>query len=179
MNFADYVRLDIPEGRVKRIARKSDGVILWEAGYVNQVPISIDTDGSVYNGIGYKDGYRVRSGGTEAAMNNCSVTGYIPYKPGDVLRIYPAFTGLNAQNAINFADASFANLGQATASGAAYGICVDANASLWKAAVANVVGDVSVIDISNIPNATAVAYVRVTNLCSGAQMIVTVNEEVS
>lgn len=188
--FASYPRLEIPEGRVKKITRKSDGLVLWEAGYINMVPLSINADGSIYNGgLGYKDGYRIRSGGAEGESGNAVCTGFIPFKKGDVLRIYPAFVGRNTDNAINFADASFTNLGQNTATGSSYGIC-GTNDALWDAALKNAVDGVSVVDISNIPNAGDVAYVRITNfygtssgqtspISSGAELIVTVNEEIT
>ena len=63
LNFKDYIYLDIPEGRVKQIARKSDGLVLWKQGYTNQVPKSTDTNGSIYNGTGYKDNTRLSSSG--------------------------------------------------------------------------------------------------------------------
>jgi len=189
-DFSQFPRLEIGGKRVKKIARKSDGQVLWTAGYINMVPLSINADGTIYNGgLGYKEGYRVRSGGAEGESDNAVCTGFIPFKKGDILRIYPAFIGRNTDNAINFADASFTNLGQNTASGASYGIC-GTNESLWDAAMANVVNGVTVVDISNIPNAGDVAYVRITNfygtasgqtspISSGAELIVTVNEEIT
>ena len=33
--------------------------------YTNLVPTSINSDGSIFNGTGYKDGYRLNSSGTE------------------------------------------------------------------------------------------------------------------
>lgn len=188
IHFADYVRLSIPEGSVTKITRKSDGVVLWSKGYVNQVPISIDADGSIYNGCGYKEGYRIRSGGAESSYSGAVCTGFIPFRQGDILRIYPAFTGRNTDNAINFADSSFANLGQVTNVGACYGICAT-DTAIWQAVDSEVDG-VTVIDISAATNAAEVAYIRVTNIygeandgeesaiASGAELIVTVNEEI-
>lgn len=57
------------------------------ATYTNQIPISIDTDGSVYNSIGYKDGYRLNSSGAEAVLAGTAVTGFIPVKYGDTVRL--------------------------------------------------------------------------------------------
>jgi hypothetical protein len=152
--------------------------------FKNWVGYSTESDGkTIYNGgLGYKDGYRVRSGGAEAVLDYATCTGFIPFKKGDILRIFPAFTGQNTQNAINFSDASRTNIGQQTAT-SSYGICLT-NQSLWLESINNVVDGVSVIDISNIPNADDVAYIRVTNyiervaISSGAEMIVTINEEI-
>ena len=33
------------------------------ANFTNQVPISTDTDGSIFNGVGYKDNVRLSSSG--------------------------------------------------------------------------------------------------------------------
>lgn len=48
-----------------------------QVSYINLVRSSIDTDGSTYNGIGYKDGYRLGSSGSEAELSGCAVSGYI------------------------------------------------------------------------------------------------------
>lgn len=48
--------------------------------YTNQIPISIDTDGSVYNGTGYKENTRYSaSGGGDVAANGVYVSGYVPF----------------------------------------------------------------------------------------------------
>jgi hypothetical protein len=184
MDFSIIKALTIPEGEVTKI--EANGVVLWQAvTYKNWAKYSTEADGTtIYNnGLGYKDGYRVRSGGAEAELVRAICTGFIPFKKGDVLRIYPAFIGKNTENAINFSDASRTNLGQQTGV-TSYGIC-QVNQSLWVASAKNVVDGVTVVDISNIPNANDVAYVRVTNykgeggtISSGAEMIITVNEEI-
>lgn len=48
-----------------------------QAHYANLVRSSIDTDGSTYNGTGYKDGYRVGSSGSLAEYTGYTVSGYI------------------------------------------------------------------------------------------------------
>jgi hypothetical protein len=72
-----------------------------------------------------------------------TVTGYIPYKKGDILYIYPPFTGLNTNNTVNFYNDAFSNLGQVTDSGAYSGICN----STFKTKAIN---GVSVLDISAV-----------------------------
>ena len=54
--------------------------------FTNQVPISIDTDGSVYNGVGYVNDVRLNSSGGYTNSSNHVHTGYIPSVYGDVLR---------------------------------------------------------------------------------------------
>jgi hypothetical protein len=49
--------------------------------YTNQIPISTDVDGGVYNGIGYLEGYRLGSGGTPSDQNGSYLTVLFPAKP--------------------------------------------------------------------------------------------------
>lgn len=146
--------------------------------YTNQVLTSINTDGSIYNdGLGYKVGYRVRSGGDETTCDNCICTGFIPFRKGDTIYIFPKFTGGNTDNTINFADENFTNLGQITSSGAGYGICTDDDPIY------------SSIEINGFTTLTftndfdsRIAYIRVTNnkaRCSNySNFIITRNEEI-
>lgn len=57
--------------------------------YTNQIPISTDSSGNLFEGgKGYKTGYRLSlSSGNESALAGWEVTGFIPCKSGDVIRI--------------------------------------------------------------------------------------------
>ena len=163
--------------------RKGLDVALWR---FNLIPfISTEEDGiTIYNGgLGYKNGYRVRSGGAEAGANSAVCTGFIPFSKEDKLYIYPPFNGGNVQNAINFYNNSYEVLGQVTDSGAQYGICNET----FKTQVIN---GVSVLDLSavTVTGVNDIAYVRVTNaildvdsiislMSDGSEMIITKNEE--
>lgn len=84
MIFANTKALSIPEGVVTKIA--SVGKTLWsKITFTNQVPISTDTDGSIFNGIGYKDNVRLSSSGgiSGSAQANSVTTGFIPFPTGD------------------------------------------------------------------------------------------------
>lgn len=56
--------------------------------YTNQIPISTDANGNVYNSTGWKANTRINSSGAEADGTSYSIntTGFIPIKTGDVLR---------------------------------------------------------------------------------------------
>jgi hypothetical protein len=56
---------------------------------VNLVPTSTDTDGSIYNGTGYKDNARLSSSGSVSgsAQTGSVVTGFIPYAPYQTIRM--------------------------------------------------------------------------------------------
>ena len=56
------------------------------ASYTNQLPISFDTDGSVFNGVGYKSDYRLNSSGSVVAYTGRVTTGFIPCMRGDIIR---------------------------------------------------------------------------------------------
>lgn len=62
-----------------------------EPKYINQIPLSVNADGSEYIGTngedGYKVGYRVNSSGNELAVSGMCCTGYIPYTTGQVIRL--------------------------------------------------------------------------------------------
>lgn len=57
-----------------------------DGGCTNQIPISTDADGSVYNGKGWKENLRVNSSGAEKEMVGYNITGYIPCQKGDTIR---------------------------------------------------------------------------------------------
>ena len=57
IDFTGVKSISIPEGIVKQITRKSDGVILFKSGPKNWIPYSTTTDGkTIFNGgLGYKN----------------------------------------------------------------------------------------------------------------------------
>lgn len=63
---------------------------LNKPSYTNQIPISIDTDGSIYNGKGWKENMRVSSSGVSSATG-INVTGFISVKNGDIIRTSAGF----------------------------------------------------------------------------------------
>ena len=181
MNFKNAKKVTIPEGKVKRIL--SGASVLWKSGYVNQVPLSTEADGkTIYNGgLGYKNGYRVRSGGGEGATNQGACSGFIPVKGGDIVRMSGWDFSYEAnENAINVADSTHTNIGQFTMNPAQYGIFTSAyqaysynsviqeKTGVWKWVVP--------------PAASGVAYIRVSAYNGkgnhGSKMIVTINEEI-
>lgn len=60
-----------------------------EYPFTNQIPRSINTDGTLYIGTngeaGYKTGYRLNSAGTETEASGVTVTGFIPVNDGDTV----------------------------------------------------------------------------------------------
>lgn len=54
--------------------------------YTNVLKTSIDADGNIYNGIGYKENTRINSSFVETTATGWDLTGYIAIKEGDIVR---------------------------------------------------------------------------------------------
>ncbi len=187
--FTNTKALSIPEGEVIKI--ECGDAVLWEKeilpSYKNWVKYSTELDGTtIYNGgLGYKDGIRLRSGGAEGVQPESSCTGYIPVKGEDTVRMsgYNALQGGATYNGINVYDSSFTNLGQAVVNYAdsGYGIFASTYSSYgWS----SVVEDPSGVYVWTVPPDASIAYMRVMGYTvgdgkTGADMIVTVNEEIT
>lgn len=153
-----------------------NGIPVWAAppSYTNWVPTSIDTDGSVYNGCGYKEVLRLNSSGAVKEKTNSVVTGFIPAKGGDVVRI----AGVNwayssSANYICAYDSAFAHIGAGTSQGSVY------TTRVWESMTAD--GEMGIVKLAPLDN---IAYIRVssagdnTKQEKGDKMIVTINEEI-
>lgn len=162
-----------------------DGTLIWKSGYKNWVKFSTEADGkTIYNnGLGYKDGYRIRSGGAEASDPYASHTGFIKASAGQKVRLsgYDVKYTANA-NAINVYDKNHNNLGQITAGSSwSYGI-FEGQTHNWD----DVILEKSGVYYWVVPEGFDIEYIRVTGRTSegggiapdGSKMIVTVNEEI-
>lgn len=190
VNFADYKYLTVPEGDVKKIARKSDGLVLWKRGYTNQVPLSTDTDGSIYNGVGYKDNVRLSSSGgvSSSAQSGSTTTGFIPFPYGDatVIRmkgvvwktVYDVVT--SGHYYINFYDSSkkfLCYLSVGEHANLTHVVTVTRDDNGVETVVWNQSYGTTNSMLQNIRNNAA--YVRINAYGKGADMIVTINEEIN
>lgn len=169
-----------------------DGTIIIP--YTNRVPSSVDTDkvsifGGDYNGDGKNDGYltgyRLSSSGVTKELSASAVTGYIPAKGGDVIRIYNCgfATNAHANNYICAYDSNLTFIGSlATMSGSndlsasgtniksGYEYDVDGNVTLTLA---------NLSDIAYIRVSSRGAEVLTTIGYNPADMVITVNEEIT
>lgn len=74
----------------------------------NQIPLSIDASGAIYQGAGYRKGYRINySDGGDLAESNYWVSGFIPVSVGDIVRIYNMYFNDRSKQAIAFYGADF------------------------------------------------------------------------
>lgn len=176
---------------IKLVELYINGVLVWKSGPKNWVPYSTESDGkTIYNGgLGYKNGYRIRSGGAEGSESTASHTGYIPVKGGD--DVYFSgwdFSANKTANAINVSNSSFTNIGQITPSYSDAGYGIFAPGAAYQSYCYN-----SVVRVSdNVwkwkvpPVASGVTYIRVSGYTTpdfsggdGSKMIVTINEEIT
>ena len=82
--------------------------------YTNQISVSTDTDGSVFNGTGYQKSKRLNSSGGLSDLSNSNatnpafVTGFIPLKSGDVVRMENCYIDTtNGDTSSTFGHASY------------------------------------------------------------------------
>ena len=80
MNFASIKEITIPEGKVSKITRKSDGALIWKKpiAYTNLFDKTAN---------GFKQDYRINSSGDEFANTGWILTNYIPIRLGQKLHI--------------------------------------------------------------------------------------------
>ena len=143
--------------------------------YTNQIPISTDTDGSVY---GYKAGYRLNGSGNPEYMNNSYVTGFIPVAVGDTVYMknvtfqYGVSSGLPSNNQrVSFYNASKTQIVQLNATGLggnANGVKGDDNIWIQFARKSTM----------KCVNCSGVAYFRINAAYIGDDSIITVNEPI-
>lgn len=143
------------------------------ASYTNQIPISTDTDGSVYNGVGYREGYRLSSSGELSSTSGMYVTGFIPAVNTDDVYLKNVTHNRNASDAstqrIAFYDASKTFMFVVGAqSYAAIGKIHDSDGNLIQFKVENY----SDYDASNV------AFFRICASYIGADSVITVNEPI-
>lgn len=185
MDFSKVTAITIPEGVVTKIV--SGGKTLWQKvteTFKNWVSFSVDTDGTVFNGVGYKNNYRLSSSGSVSGsqQSGSTVIGFVPCKYTDVIRIKGA-VWLRDQIStghyyIHFYDSSKKLLGGLAC--ADYGAYANHISITYDSA-----SGVTTFKIIN-PNATTgltqsiknASYFRLNAYGNGANLIVTVNEEV-
>ena len=80
-----------------------------EPTYTNVIPLSIDADGSVFNGTGYIDGYRLSSNYNTnpphyvSAQSGYFTTGFIPYTYADCQNCVPFYVkGVNLDSIADY-----------------------------------------------------------------------------
>ena len=147
--------------------------------YTNQIPISTDTDGSVYNTNGFKSGYRLDSSGAPSPLSGCYITGFIPVKEGDTVYMYNVHNEKVASGSVSpsnqrlsYYDANKAyicqiNGGQSTLQSRVYDGDI-----LTQFKVNDYTAGGTTYDMANV------AYFRIAAAYIGADSVITVNQTI-
>ena len=190
MDFSTIKSLVIPEGEVTKIT--AGNTVLWEAiSFTNQVPISTDTDGSIFNGTGYIENRRLSSSGglSSSAQNGSVTTGFIPFPDGDktYIRIkgvewWQASPNYGGHHYIMFYDAN-KNVIDATnnrlespANNLGHIVTITRDSNGVETIKFNETYGTSNSLLQTIRNKAK--FIRITAHGKGADMIVTINEEI-
>lgn len=175
-------------GGVINIASVTGNIVITavaEVGIVNQIPKSIGSDGKPYNGgTGYKTNTRLNSSGVESTDTGLEVTGFIPVKWGDTVRLknidWPVYSGSGACKAYAWIyESNFA-----TPTLTAGTLCcirevddiagtvkTDSNGKLAEFRITSTL-------FPYVANTANIAYVRVSAYDINSNSIITVNQEI-
>lgn len=187
MNLPDFKELSI--NGIKMVELFINGFLVWAMKtFTNQVPISTDTDGSIYNGVGYKDNVRLSSSGgvSGTALNGSVTTGFIPFPDGDktIIRMKGvewkyATANYDGHYYLNFYDGSKKYLSGRTSKdhegySNVFTVTRDANG------VETVTFNQEYGNTNSFLNSVrSASFFRINAYGKGADMIVTINEEIT
>ncbi|MBR7132337.1 MAG: metallophosphoesterase [Clostridia bacterium] len=166
--IADYDNRKITVVRVGRGEGREIEIKNYAVSYTNVLQSAIDTDGSVYNGMGYKANTRWSSSSdTETTADGIYLTGYIPVSAGDVIRLKNITMPEEDTNncTVFFFGSSF---GAETKIHQATNLTAYENAA-WK--------DNNLSEFTIASTETS-AYIRVQASYIGADSIITINEPI-
>lgn len=189
---AVYQALENVEGKVPTFDIDENGhlVILPDSAYTNLVSTAIDADGSIYNGVGFADGYRISSSGEIKAQSGTVLTGFIPcsgINDDTVIRMKGVEFDVEAilHTGIAFYDNNFnilccARFPDGTMINQAVQDLIYPGADAGTSSAMGSDG-ITVVDINFSEYVLAnnpISYMRVFAKGSGANMVVTIDEEI-
>lgn len=138
-----------------------------EPSYKNQIPLSLNSDGSEYVGYngedGYSIGYRIRSNGQEEISERNCCTGFIPCAAGDTLRFKNIETESTGYSIPRFFSQQFT-------------VVSTTEIHLYGDSFAQ---DENGVRSITVPDNSAIAYIRVTVGGLSDESVITVNEEIT
>jgi hypothetical protein len=198
MDFSAIKKLTIGGIELKQLF--INGIQVWRS-FTNQVRQSIASDKTPFNGgLGYWNGQELSgSSGSQRAGTGYTCTGFIPVKQGDVIRIKGCnWYSTKATNYIVAYTSTFVHWGTTSAGGGHYYGNTATTVNPEKMPIEHadyggswdVQSNVSTITIAKDPSHKTygyknIAYIRLSvrgdgsGAVDGADLIVTVNEEIS
>lgn len=183
MDLSAYKSLRI--NGVELVKLVINGVVAWaKKTYTNLVPLSTDTDGSIFNGVGYKENVRLSSSGgiSSSAQAGSVTTGFIPWGGDtDILRMKGVeWVHENGYHYyVNFYNSSKGFLDYISANAQSGGDFDHILTVTRENGVTTFVWNTD-YGTSNtlLQHVRAAKYIRITAKGNGADMIVTINEEI-
>lgn len=168
MDFRTLKKLTIDGVELKQLF--INGVQVWKGvNYTNQIPISTDKDGSIYNGKGYKEN-TYDNNGNVGTNNGTALTGFIPCKAGDVIRLQKMPFNTSVSNCrLTLYKADKTLLGQYMVSSGWF------MNTVFKG-VKDSAGNYIQWTIENSSSYAATAFVRITAASITAASVVTINQ---
>ena len=149
---------------------------VFSYAFTNEIPISSNTDGSIFNGVGYQSGYRLSSSGALSSYSGSYVTGFIPVSYGDTVYMQDVTfqtgvtSGLTSDNQrIAFYDASKTFIGLAISNSTVALSAVTDSDGVWTQWT---VQNSSGLNLSNV------AYFRINGSYIGSDSVISVNDEI-
>lgn len=170
MDFSGFKRLIIDGIELKQLF--INGIQVWKGvSYTNQIPISTDTDGSIYNGKGYRTGYYDNNG--NVGLNTTTdLSGFIPCKIGDVVRLKNVkYDGSNSSARLTFYKPDKTYIGQVTSNSSWI------MNNIFKAET-DASGNYVKITINSHTATTGCGFFRISANEINSSSIITVNEEI-
>lgn len=161
-------------------------------GYTNQIPISTDANGNVYNGTGYKAASRCNSSGDVVDIENtdCEIppfaTGFIPAETGAVIRLENCYIdgGYSSSESTGAYGAGAWGLRSGLYNSSKAKVTVESWGNLYNGAT-NIFSEYTKDGNGHITEftiaASGISYIRLCLAPTGnpADAIITVNEEIN
>ena len=174
MDFSVIKKLTIGGIELKQLF--INGIQVWKAiSYKNWVKYSTTNDGkTIYNnGLGYKNNTRLNSSAAETGQSGYVTFGYIPAKPGDIVRVKGITWDSSTQTGCYFwyFDASFTKQ--------KYLRPTSGTTDIEWSNEGNGVTKFKISTSGQVAAAGVCEYIRFSAYGSGENVIITVNEEIT
>lgn len=170
IDFKNLKKLTIGGVELKQLF--INGVQVWKAvSYTNQIPISTDKSGAIYNGKGFKENTWVNAG-NEGSVSGKNCTGFIPCKIGDVIRLKNIGFDNDSNNRLSFFKSDKSYIGQANGNSTWY------LNSVFKGEKGSD-GYYNKLTLADNAISTGCAFIRVSCNNIDSSSIITVNQEIT
>ena len=145
-------------------------IVYYIPNYINQIPISTDTEGNIYNEVGYKENTGLNSTGGDVERGGYGVTGFIPVQGGDTvhLKFCNCIDNSTSIDRLSFFNSNKENIGTQYI-------------RAWSETIHVVKDENDEVSQFTVPtiSGNTVAYLRLSTTGIGGSSIITVNESIA